>query len=104
LECHSFTRLRDSIGWLHAEHRHEDSSILNLEKHPEVGHEMHYALYRDEFGEGILLRLGDRKALVHASSPRENREGVRGAGIPWTGRIAYEQNAPAGRAGEELSP
>ena len=48
---HSFTGLRDSIGCLHAEGRHEDSSTLNGEKHPQVGHEIHFASYRDEFAE-----------------------------------------------------
>jgi hypothetical protein len=53
---HSFTRLRDSFGCMHAEGRHEDSSTLNGDKHPHVGHEMYYVSYRDEFGEGILRK------------------------------------------------
>jgi hypothetical protein len=51
-----FTELKDSIGRLHAEGAHEDSSTLNGEKHPQVGHELHFASYRDEVIEGILLK------------------------------------------------
>ena len=72
---HSFTRLRDSFGCMHAEGRHEDSSTLNGDKHPHVGHEMYYVSYRDEFGEGILrkrLREGHRDLIFHGGGFAES--------------------------------
>jgi hypothetical protein len=54
---HSFSPLKDSTGWLHAELRHEDSSTFKLEEHPERAHPMYYAPYRDESVDGMCNRL-----------------------------------------------
>ena len=75
---HRFARSQDSIGHLqHAECPHEDSSTFNVEEHPERGHEMYYASYRDEFDEGIPR---NHICEVHPR-PRISRSGSSESGI-----------------------